>query len=621
MKTKWIAIALAGAICLGCTACGTGSALRIGSAAASSASAEQTALSVDLSDMFTDRDYEVGYEDEVTVALSDSGTTADGDGVRVDGNIITITKGGTYLLTGTLSQGQIVVDAADTEKVQLVLDGVSISNSSSAAIYIRQADKVFLTTKKGSDNKLSVTGDYVQTDENNIDAVIFSKDDLTLNGQGTLTIDAAYGHGIVSKDDLVVTGGTYQITAASHGICGKDSVRIADGTFTITAGKDGIHAENADDETAGFVYIEDGSFSVTAEGDGVDASGSLTITGGSFALKTGGGSANASTTAGGQPNGAWGRWGMQDSATGTDSADSTASAKGLKSGTALEITGGTFDIDSSDDALHTNGDVRIAGGTLKLSSGDDGMHADNALTISDGKIAIDTSYEGIEGAEITISGGTIDVTAADDGLNAAGGNDGSSVNGRMGQNEFAADASVNITIAGGSLTVDASGDGIDSNGNLTIAGGTITVNGPSENGNGALDYNGTGEISGGTIFAAGSSGMAQGLNGPQASILYNLTAAQDAGTEVTLTDSSGNTVAKLTPGKQFQSIVISTEELKQSETYTLTVGSEVYSITLTDTQYSNAGAGGMDGKMPTGGGQPSGKGGMGGFAGGTTTNG
>ena len=324
MKTKWIAIALAGAICLGCTACGTGSALRIGSAAASSASAEQTALSVDLSDMFTDRDYEVGYEDEVTVALSDSGTTADGDGVRVDGNIITITKGGTYLLTGTLSQGQIVVDAADTEKVQLVLDGVSISNSSSAAIYIRQADKVFLTTTKGSDNKLSVTGDYVQTDENNIDAVIFSKDDLTLNGQGTLTIDAAYGHGIVSKDDLVVTGGTYQITAASHGICGKDSVRIADGTFTITAGKDGIHAENADDETAGFVYIEDGSFSVTAEGDGVDASGSLTITGGSFALKTGGGSANASTTAGGQPNGAWGRWGMQDSATGTDSADSTA---------------------------------------------------------------------------------------------------------------------------------------------------------------------------------------------------------------------------------------------------------------------------------------------------------
>ena len=617
MKIKWTALLLAAALCLGCTACG-------GSSSAASGSADSGSAVTAEADMFTDRDFEIGYEDYVTVALADSGSSADEEGVAIDGSTITVTQEGTYLLTGSLTQGQIVIEVADTEKVQLVLDNASVSNASGAAIYIKEADKVFLTTADGSENTLSVTGEYVQTDDNTVDAAIFSKADLTMNGAGTLTIDAAYGHGVVSKDDLVVTSGTYNITAASHGLSGKDSVRVADGTFSITSGKDGIHAENSDDTTLGFVYIAGGTFTVDADTDGIDAGTTLTITDGTFDLTTGGGSANASTDADGQPNADWGQWEPKtgassadaaaadsaDTAAGTtDETAETASAKGLKSGTDLTVSGGTISVDASDDAVHANGSMAVSGGTWTLASGDDGMHADAALAISGGTLAIDNSYEGIEAAEINLSDGTITVTASDDGLNAAGGNDSSSVSGRPGQNDFAVDASASIAISGGSLTVDASGDGLDSNGDLTVSGGTVFVNGPTNGGNGALDYGGSAEINGGIVVAVGSVGMAQNFSGgTQGCILYNLASEQQAGTAVTLTDSDGTQLASFAPDKAFQSIVISAPGVESGGTYTLTVGSETESIEMTDTLYSNGGSTGVPsgGRGDMGGGQPGG---------------
>lgn len=212
-------------------------------------SAQSEAGSYSSADMFTERDLAGTYEESgaVYVTLSGDGIIGETDGVAINGQTVTITAEGTYIFSGTLSEGQIVVDA-DNAKVQIVFDNVDITCASSAAVYVKSAEKVFVTLAEGAQNTLRNTDEYVAIDDNNIDAVIFAKSDLTLNGTGSLTIVSAEGHGIVSKDDLKITGGTYDIIAAGHALSGKDSVRIADGTFILTAEKDGIHAENADDE-------------------------------------------------------------------------------------------------------------------------------------------------------------------------------------------------------------------------------------------------------------------------------------------------------------------------------------------------------------------------------------
>lgn len=390
----------------------------------------------------------------------------------------------------------VTVDGEDSAKVQLVLDNVQIGCSTSAAIYVRNADKVFITTAPDSQNTLSNSGEYVAIDDNNIDSVIFSKADLTLNGSGTLTISAAAGHGIVSKDDLVLSGGTYEITAASHGISGKDSVRIASGNYTITSGKDGIHAENADDTTLGFLYIEDGTFTIHAQRDGLSAGVYLQTEEGDFTITTGGGSATVTLDTGSTDSGP-GFFGAPTNST-TEEAD-TVSQKGVKADGTLTISGGSFQIDTVDDAIHANGDLLIAGGEFNLSTGDDGIHSDTALTIQNGTFSIPYCYEGIEGLSITIDGGSYIITSADDGLNAAGGADSSGFGGRMpGQEGFGGSSDSFIVINGGEFVIVSSGDCIDSNGSLTINGGTIdlTCNGAGDT---ALDCDGTYTNNGGTL--------------------------------------------------------------------------------------------------------------------------
>ena len=236
---------------------------------------EESVSSVNPSDMFTDNDLEIEYDEEASAKITLSGDSAssDSDAVQISDSTVTITDEGTYILSGTLHNGMIVVNAEDTDKVRLVLNGADITNSTSAAIYILEADKVFITTASGTENTLGNGGEYVAIDDNNIDAVVFSKSDLTLNGAGTLAINASAGHGVVSKDDLVLTSGTYDITAANHGLSGKDSVRIASGTYTITSGKDGIHAENADDTSMGFLYSAGGTLTSKADGGGISRRG------------------------------------------------------------------------------------------------------------------------------------------------------------------------------------------------------------------------------------------------------------------------------------------------------------------------------------------------------------
>lgn len=521
-----------------------------------------------LQDMFTDRDMDMTYEDGSSVKIELLGETASCalGSVQIDGTSVTITEEGTYVLSGTLENGIIIIDA-ENAKVQLVLDGAKINNSELAAVYVREADKVFVTTTEGSENLFINRGTYTQLDDNNIDAVIFSKSDLTLNGNGTLKITAEEGHGIVSKDDLVLTGGTYEITAGSHGLSGKDSVRIAGGKYSITSGKDGIHAENSDDESLGYVYLKDGSFFIQAEGDGISAQSWLQADGGAYELLCGQGSENVSEK----------------------NQEDSASTKGIKAGTELTVNGGEYKIDSQDDSIHSNGDVLITAGEFEMSTGDDGIHGDAAVAIQGGTIEILESYEGIEGLSLEISGGEITLKASDDGLNAAGGNDSSGFGGRGGD-QFAAQEGVYINISGGTLYVNASGDGIDSNGDLTVSGGETYVSGPTDNNNGALDYNGEAVISGGIFIAAGSSGMAENFgNSSTQGVIMTTVDSQEAGSKISLSDSSGSELISWAAEKEYSSVIVSCPEIVQGEEYTLTAGEESQQITMDSLVYGEAG--------------------------------
>lgn len=544
-------------------------------------SAVSTEGTVDFSktdeDMFTDRDSRDSYDEEKCVRIQLNGDSAvcDSKTVQISGSTVTITGEGTYLLSGSLTNGRIVVDAGEKDKLQLVLDGVSVHSETSAALYVLKADKVFVTLAEGKENTLSNGGSFVPVDDNNIDGAIFSKQDLTFNGSGSLTVTSPGGHGIVCKDDLVFTGGSYAVNAASHGLQANDSVRMTGATLTVDAGKDGVHAENSDDETLGFVYISGGKLHITAAGDGISAEAYLQIEGGSFSIVSGGGS-------------------------GSKRGD--ASCKGIKAAGDLLVNGGSFSIDSADDAVHANGCITVNGGTFELSTGDDGFHADDTLSITDGTIRIDKSYEGLEALHIEISGGDIRLTATDDGINAAGGSDQSGFGGNFGGNDMfgghggkfgggggpgggrpggmggpgggmSGNADGTIVISGGTIYVKAYGDGIDANGTLEITGGHITVCGPTQGDTATLDYDVSGLISGGTFIGTGAAGMAQTFSDSEQGVVAVRVGNQSAGTQILLKDSSGKELISYAPELPFAVVILSTPEMVKGETYSITVGS------------------------------------------------
>ena len=532
-----------------------------------------------------------------TVTLADGASSSSVSGVRVSGDTVTVSAAGTYYFQGTLKNGQIVVEATSTDKIQLVFSGVSVSHKSSAPLYIKQADKVFVTLADGSQNVLSVTGDFIAIDDNNIDGAVFSKDDLTFNGGGSLSVTSASGHGIVCKDSLALTSGTYHVDALGHAIQGKDDVRIADGRYTLKAGKDGIHVENAEDASLGYLYVGGGNFTVTADADGFSASGILQIDGGSGRLTVGGGAGEATSSSGGQW---WG--GMYGGYAGTT--EDTVSAKGFKACANLLLKGGTWTVDAADDAIHSNASATITGGTYTVRSGDDGVHTDAVLLVSGGTLTVEQSYEGLEGTSVEIAGGTIRVVASDDGINAAGGNDQSGYGGGMPQQDSFSDGySRYIRISGGKLTVNAAGDGLDANGGLYVTGGETYVSGPTNSGNGALDYDGAAQISGGVFIAVGSSGMVQGFSAAdgQGAALVSLSGL--AGEALSLKDSSGKTLCSFTPEKTYSCVVISCPGLSDTGSYTLSAGDSGIDFTMTDWLYG--GSGGMGGPMGGGmGGRP-----------------
>lgn len=586
-------------------------------------------------DMFTDRDYRTEYDDEesIHITLDGDSASADSDSVQISGSTVTLTEEAVYVISGTLDDGMLIVDADDTAKLQLVLDGADITSQTCAPLYILEADKVFVTLADGSENTLSNGGTFIAIDDNNIDAVIFSKQDLTFNGSGSLTVNSPARHGIVCKDDLVITGGAYTVTSSSHALDANDSVRITGETIlTANAGKDGIHSENNDDTSLGFVYISGGTLDVASEGDGISAAFYMQIEGGTFEILAGGGSENGTKESsdnwgdfgggrggmgtmpgergmGGEPgnmssapddggvSGDPGNMASQNMSTQSVSSETdeeTTSMKGIKASGAMLISDGTFTINSADDAVHSNTCVTVNGGSFDIASGDDAFHADEALTVSAGTINISECYEGLEALDLSIEDGDITLTATDDGLNAAGGTDqsgteggrdgmfgnfgdGTGADGNTGANPDTggmASSDGSITISGGILDITASGDGIDANGYIEISGGYITVEGPTQGDTATLDYDTTATIIGGTFIGTGASGMAQTFSDPGQGVIAVSVGEQSAGTAVTILDKNGDEIISFEPELSFAVVIISSPDIESGETYTLTVGNQ-----------------------------------------------
>lgn len=546
-------------------------------------------------DMFTDRDSRTDYDGGVTVSFGDDINCSAPELVSVDGQTLTIKSEGTYVLSGKLTNGSVIVDAPEDAKIQLVLGGVEIYSADFAAIYVKQADKVFITLNADTENILSNGGSFESLDENNVDAVIFSKDDLSFNGEGSLRIKSPSGNGVCSKDDLVFTGGTYIVTAEGHALEANDSVRICAGSFTIDSGKDGIHCEN-DTAEQGFVYISNVSFDVLSDGDAISADGNIQLDGGTFDLNCGGGSGTVTLS------GDEFKWSRPNTAQQTQN-DDKASAKGIKSGMSIAVNAGEFVIDSADDSLHASESLYVSGGTLTLSSGDDALHADEKVFISGGSLEIPKSYESIEGCEVYISGGDISVVSSDDGINAAGGRDQSGSGGYRGfggNGAFEGSADSLISISGGTIHVNANGDGLDSNGSVSVSDGDIFIDGPTDSGNSALDYELSAEITGGTLVAVGSAGMAQSFGTAAQGVMLLSTGEQEAGSTVTVADGKGNVILRYVPGKNYSSVILSSVDIRQGETYTVTAGTYSAEFTMDSLIYSEGGASGM-GIRPDGG--------------------
>jgi hypothetical protein len=445
-------------------------------------------------------DYERDEATEIAIDLADGASTA-AQGVAIDGDIVTVTAAGTYRVSGSLSDGQLAVETDSDEIVRLVLDGVSITNATSAAINVVDAEKVVLILATGSTNTLADAATYVYPDPavDEPNAALFSAADLSIAGDGALNVAGNANDGIASKDGLVIAGGTISVTAVDDGIRGKDYLVVQDGDIAVTAGGDAMKSDNEEDASLGYVAIVDGTLQLAAGTDAIDAF----------------------TT------------------------------------------------------------VAVTGGDVSISAGDDGIHSEARVEIAGGLVDIARSYEGIEGTQIVISGGDISVVSEDDGVNVAGGDataqaGGGPRGGGGAPGETAVDGYF-VEVSGGTLVIDAGGDGFDSNGSATVTGGTIVVNGPTENMNGAIDVNGEFLVSNATLVAAGSAGMAEtpSAGSDQATLHLQFNAVQAAGTLVRIQASDGTVIATFAATKPFQSLVVSTPAIEAGVTYEVLVGGTV----------------------------------------------
>lgn len=565
---------------------------------------------------YSDRDKDASYDaaSATSIALSGQSSTVFGEGAAVEGATVTIAAAGTYVVTGELTAGSLVVNAGDADKVQIVLSGASIRNETGPALNIQQADKVFVTLADGTQNTLADGASYTLAEgEEEPNAALYSKADLTINGAGALTIEGNYRHGVNSKDDLVVTGGAITVTAKEDGLRGKDCVKVADGSLNITAGGDGVKSSNDEDPTRGFVSIDGGTFAVEA-GD-----------------------------------------------------------EGFQAATYLRLAGGDAQIKADDHALRSDVEAAMAGGTYVVEAGGKGMNPETKFAMDGGTFTVTGCEEGIEAQQVIINDGKLNITASDDGINAAvaerdsndaetdaavsggdgvtlgseadagqganiedrgvnqggSGQGGNAQNGQSGQRPelpegvepgrmpdgeqgggfggpgaagaggpVAANASEDclIQINGGAVTINAGGDAVDSNGYVEITGGEL-IGASSGAGDSALDYEYGATVTGGTVILVGSAGMAETFSegSTQPFALVSLSGA--ANTELSVESDGGEVLAQCTVPVPFQCVILSMPGLAEGATGKLVAGGATADfIASTTPSGAMGGTGGMEGR-------------------------
>ena len=491
-------------------------------------------------DLFTDRDFSTEYDasSAINVTLTGNSAQCSSNKVRINGSVISLWDEQTYVISGNLDDGMILVNANSTHKVHIVLNGVNIKSNSSAPIYVSKADKVIVTLAEGTENTLSNGGSFNAIDSTNIDSVIFSKQDITFNGSGSLKITSPAGHGIVSKDDIAITGGTYFIDSLSHGIAANDSIRIS-GTskFDITSGKDGLHAENTDDPTLGFVYISGGNFKINSTGDGISSKSTMQIENGVFDITTGGGKGNAPKN--------------------------VTSYKGIKADSSVLISNGDFNIVSADDGIHSSQSIIINGGSMEIDVSDDAIHADKALDITNGRINVKDSTEGIDAHDVTLCGGTVFLSSNKNGISA-----------------FAIDESdttSTVIIKGGSLYIKSFDDGIDSKGSVSISDGYTAINILAGEKAKGINYVISSSLSGGVFICTGTESNPFSES-TQGTITLNV-GAQAANSLLSVANSGGDIILKHTPALEYSSIIVSSAEFALSSSYKINISNKSFNVT------------------------------------------
>ena len=567
---------------------------------------------------FTTNDLDGAWDTEgaTQISLNGSSATVSGGGAYVLNGDVIISSAGRYVLSGGLEDGSVIIDTDKSAKVWILLNGVELSCSDAPCLDVEQAEKVFLTLAAGTENSMVTTGFSAEAVENGEDGTVFARDDLTVNGSGSLVVSSPQAHGIVGNDDLKIAGGSLTVEAALDTLHANDSLHLANADLVLTAGDDGL-AVTGEEST---FYLESGELTVTAADKGVNAGGSLLF------------------------------------------------------------AGGTLTVDAGDDGIAAAGDITIENGEITITAGDDGIHSDLSVAVSGGTLLMPSCYEGIEAKTIDISGGEITLYPQDDGINANGGSssfgmggmpgmsgqnggqmqdppempegwepqdfeegsmpeppempEGMDFGGRPGaapagepmdasafsENSSGSQAGSDSTdetwihIGGGSVTVindsarDA--DGLDSNGDIIISGGNVRVSLVNSGSNSALDYGsesgGVMTISGGTVVACGSYSMAEGFDSSstQCAILYNIKRGIAAGKTVSLEDSEGNVIISYEVPCSFSSLIISCPEMKQGETYTVVIGDTAEEITLEEVSasYGDVQSEGFGGNMNWGGG-------------------
>lgn len=547
------------------------------------------------SDAFSEADTStVSDSDAVaTITLDGSAGTISDTSYGSSGSTVTVTSPGIYTVSGQSDGVNITVDVSDSGSVYLILEDVTMTNSSMACIYVNAADTTYIQLS-GESSLTSSMAEKVTVGENSVDGTIHARDDLIINGSGSLEVNSTYLHGIVAKDDLKIAGGQIGIEATKKGIEAADSLSIAEAEISITSGTDGIQLEN--DDADSYFYMESGSLTIDAGQDGIqvapsdeataDFTGYLKMVGGELNVTAGGGSSNAK--------------------------DESTSQKGIKSEGDIYLSGAEVTISSADDAIHCAGTCAINSGSYTLSSSDDGIHSDSELYIYGGEINVTDSYEGLEAYLIQIDDGTINVVAEDDGVNAAGGSDSDSTDDTFTppNGQTTSTSTGTLYINGGEIYLNAGGDGLDSNGSIYVTGGTIIVEAASTGDNSAIDYGDTNyvaSITGGTVLALGSSEMAVNFNtGTQCSALLGLSGSK--GTSISVNDGSG---FSYTATKAYECLVYSSPYMSKGSSYTITSGNSSATASFSSSYYySNVSSGHTNQGEPntTPGGNPGGQG-------------